>query len=147
MAQRNDDRLSEALLSAFDEKGIETLVFDDLKKSVFDLIPYQEFASTVAKVAARDGWTNDLINAALRSKPASLPLLEVALLNPLQQLIEEPPDSSSAGGLEIERGLQALIEMLTRTDLNQAQWLFGELQGHLAALYTEYQRHAATTAE
>lgn len=148
MAQPQKDRLSEALLNAFDENSFESLLFGNLNKRVFDVIPYQDFVSQVTRAAAKDGWTGDLINAALKGNPRNSLLLEEALFDPLRRLMVEPSNTTSASGGEVGRGLRALIEMLNHTQLDKAQLLFGEIHNHLTDLYGEYQKHAAaTTAE
>lgn len=84
---------------------------------------YKEFTTQVTKMARDQGWTNELINAALKSSPKNSLLLEVALVEPLRRLMVEPPNTSSASGGEVARALGSLIEMLNNSERSELRTL------------------------
>jgi len=143
-APKTDD-LAEALWSALDESGFETLLFSDLKKKLFGVIAYKEFVALVTKSAAEQGWTDALVEAAVRQNPNNALLREFALLGPINALVAKPPDKSTAAGDEVERALNSLVQALRPIDPNSPDAKLPELNSNLADLYTEYSALVAST--
>lgn len=145
-APKIPDKLPEALWSAMEPTEFETLVFQDLQKKLFDVISYKDFASLTAKAAADQGWTSELVDAALKKNPRNTLLKDFALLGPINDLLAKPPDKSTAPGGEVARSLRALIQVITDSDpTTKAQVNLTELNSNLVDLYVEYDTLVAST--
>jgi hypothetical protein len=73
------DKLLEAMLMAFDNRTVEKMLRERLNKNVLDFVRNKELLTDVVKAAAAEGWTEDLIKAALFEQPDSLAVKRVAI--------------------------------------------------------------------
>lgn len=145
-APKLPDKLPEALWSAMEQTDFEKLVFQDLQKKLFDVISYKDFASLTAKAAAAEGWTSELVDAALKKNPRNALLKDFALLEPINDLLAKPPDKSTASGGEVARALGALIQVVADSDATTtSQVNLTELNSNLVDLYGEYDALVAST--
>lgn len=145
-APKLPDKLPEALSSALEPQDFEALVFSGLQKKLFDIISHKEFATLTAKAAARDGWTGNLVDAALKNSPRNTLLREFALLDPISEMISKPPEKATASGGEVHRALRALIDLIGDSELNGASQLnLTELNSNLVDLYQEYDALVTST--
>ncbi|HUN31272.1 MAG TPA: effector-associated domain EAD1-containing protein [Trebonia sp.] len=82
LSGRQVQRLSDALVAAFDEQTLEVFLLEELDKDLAHLTPPREtFPYRVFKLIRRadqEGWVTDLISRAARARPRNTALQDLA---------------------------------------------------------------------
>jgi hypothetical protein len=137
-APTESEKLSGMMLVAFDNRSVGRMLQERLNKNVLDLIPNVDMMMFVVKAAAAEGWTEDLIQAALLEQPDSLAVSSFAVYEPLTALIEKNKKSAGTGS-EIARVVSCLLKVLNQTSPSDIRAeVFTTLHNDLKDLYSEY---------
>lgn len=138
------EKLIEGLLAAFDKATLEEILSKDLDKRIWEFVPDKELFTYVVKAAEEHDWTSALIDAALKNKPNDAVLKKIAVLDPLELLVTNPPQKSTASGGEVARVVNALLQVLDQgTAKTMSPQFFTELNNNLADLYEEFKTQSA----
>lgn len=137
------DRLIDTLLQAFDNRSAEKMLRERLNRNIVDSIPNVELMTYVAKAAAAEGWTDDLVNAALLEQPDSRAVRRFAVYEPLSALADKNRKSAGTGS-EIARVVSCLLKVLNQTSPSDIKpEVFTALHNDLKDLYSEYAKLSA----
>jgi hypothetical protein len=137
----NPNKLTEAMLQAFDKHSLENMLKTRLDKKVLDFVPDADLVNYVVNAATSQGWSEDLIAAALLEQPDNQAIKRVAIGDPLASLINDVGAKSIGTAGEVSRVISGLLKVLNQTPpQNIRPEIFTELNNNLKDLYVEYAR-------
>jgi hypothetical protein len=139
MTASDSNKLTEAMLQAFDKQGLENMLTKRLDKKILDLVPDTDLMNYVVNAATSQGWSEDLIAAALVEQPDSQAIRRLAVVDPLASLISNRSPKLVGTGGEVSRVISALLKILNQTPPQDIRpEVFTELDNNLKDLYVEY---------
>ncbi len=140
-AASDSNKLTEAMLQAFDKLSLERMLKTRLDKRILDCVPDTDLMNYIVNAATSQGWSEDLIAAALLEQPDSQAIRRLAVLDPLASLIRDNGPKSVGMSGEVSRVISALLKVLNQTPPeNIRPEIFTELNNNLKDLYAEYAR-------
>ncbi len=140
ISEDESQKLIKAMLQAVDNHSLERMLKEHLDKKIVDFIPNPELITYVVDRAAAEGWTEDLIKAALMDQADSHAIKRVAVFDPLETLIDNQVKKTSTGS-EVAQVVSLLLKVLHQTPpQNISPETFTQLDNDLKDLYREYAR-------
>jgi hypothetical protein len=137
-APSESDKLIETMVQAFDNRSVERMLRERLNKNILEWIPTKELISLVVIAASTQGWTEDLVQAALLEQPDSVAISRFAVYDPLTALIEKNKKSAGTAS-EVAQVVSCLLKVLNQTAPSDIRpEIFTGLHNNLKDLYTEY---------